>query len=73
MNHYSEILNKHLVKILIDNLKERYPGVADNLILEKISYLKMVNILKNEYEKNGNIRNLIRIIEEAELRLSESF
>lgn len=30
--HYSDLLNKSIVKVMIDNLKSQYPGVADDLI-----------------------------------------
>lgn len=64
--HYSEILNKQLVRIMIDNLKQQYPGVADGLIPEKISYMQVLETLRDEWNKNGNIRDLIHIVEGME-------
>ena len=38
IQHYAEIINKQVIKTMVDNLKELYPGIADGLIPEKISY-----------------------------------
>ena len=54
--HYAAILNKNLVKIMIDNLEEIYPGVVEDIIPSKISYLQ-------------SIRNLLGILEDMELNL----
>lgn len=64
--HYDEILNKELVKKLVDNMKEQHPGVADDLIPEKISYLMLEKRLKEIARDKGNIRDLIHILEEME-------
>lgn len=64
--HYDEILNKQIVKTLIDNLKEQYPGVADGLIPEKISYLTLKKHLQKRVREQGNIRDMIHILEELE-------
>ncbi len=34
-NNYASILNKQTVKIIIDSIKDYYPGVADGLVPEK--------------------------------------
>lgn len=67
--HYDEILNKQIVKTLIDNLKEQYPGVADGLIPEKISYLTLKKYLQKRVREQGNIRDMIHILEELESEL----
>ena len=64
--NYHQILNKHLVKLMIDNVKEQYPGVADQLIPEQISYLMVERKLQEMLKKGESIRNLLRIIEELE-------
>ncbi len=64
--HYDEILNKQIVKTLIDNLKEKYPGVADGLVPEKISYLQVLRFLQEKVRKQEDIRDLIHILEEIE-------
>lgn len=63
---YESILNKQLVKQLIDQLKEFYPGVADGLVPEKISYLKLLRHLQSVVRERGNIRDMIHILEELE-------
>lgn len=64
--YYDKIINKQCVKQLIDSLKENYPGVVDELVPEKISYLKVQRKLQEILKIKGNIRNLIHILEEME-------
>ena len=64
--HYDEILNKELVKTLVDNIKEQHPGVADDLVPEKISYLALEKHLKEIVKDKGNIRDFIHILEDLE-------
>lgn len=68
-NNYEKIINKQLVKILIDNLKERYSGVVEGLVPEKISYLQVEEKLKEVLREKGNIRDLIHILEDMEREL----
>ena len=51
---------------MIDNAKELYPGVADGLIPEQISYLTLELILKELICRGKNIRDLIHIVEGIE-------
>ena len=67
--NYITILNKNLVKIMIDNVTELYPGVVEDIITEKISYLEIKQELKRLLEEGKTIRNLIGILEEMELNL----
>lgn len=64
--HYVKILNKSIVKTIVDNAKELYPGVADGLIPEQISYLTFELILKELICRGKNIRDLIHIVEGIE-------
>ena len=64
--NYARILNKQLVKVMIDNLKKQFPGVADGLIPEKISYLKVECVLQQKVAAGESIRDMIHIIEELE-------
>ena len=64
--NYGQIINKQCVKILIDCLKEDYPGVVEGLVPEKISYLQVQRRLQEELKDTGNIRNIIKILEELE-------
>ncbi len=64
--NYAKILNKQLVKVMVDNVKELYPGVADGLVPEKIGYLKLERELQNMIREKGDIRDLIHILEKME-------
>lgn len=68
-NHYEKIINKQLVKIMVDSLKEQYPGVVEGLVPEKISYLQVEEKLKEVLQEKGNIRDLIHILEDMEREL----
>lgn len=67
--HYGAILNKNIVKLMIDNLSELYPGVVDNIIPEKISYLQIKEELKRRVEEGKSIRNLVGILEDMEMSM----
>ncbi len=64
--NYDTILNKQLVKIMVDNLKALCPGVADGLVPERISYLELLKVLRQKVKEDHNIRDLIHILEELE-------
>lgn len=64
--NYDLIINKQIVKSMIDNLKERFPGIADGLVPEKISYLKLERKLQEMMRQKRSIRDLIHILEEME-------
>ncbi len=68
--HYDTILNKQLVKTITDNVKELYPGAADGLVPEKISYLKLLRVLQEKVRTQGNIRDMLHILEELEETIS---
>lgn len=68
--HYDEVLNKQLVKTLVDQLKEQYPGVEDGLVPERISYLTLERCLQEWVRTQGNIRDMIHILEELESQLA---
>ncbi len=63
---YAEIINKQLVKMMVDTLKLQYPGVADGLIPEKVSYLQLQRELQKRLLSGESIRNLIHILEQME-------
>ena len=64
--NYSDILNKQLVKSMMDNLKSMHPGEIEDIIPEKIDYLVLLDIMKEIVGRNGNIRNQIKIVETVE-------
>lgn len=53
--NYDSILNKHIVKTMIDNLKERFPGIVEGLVPEKISYLHIERNLQEMVRQKKSI------------------
>lgn len=66
--NYGRILNKQLVKCLLDNLQEQYPGVLDGLVPDKVSYYEVMIHLRSIIEEKGSIHDLIHIMEDLECR-----
>lgn len=64
--HYGEILNKQLVKTMMDTVRELYPGVTDGVIPEKVSYLEVLHFLRKKLTETGSLRNMIQLLEELE-------
>lgn len=64
--NYAAILNKQIVKSMVDTVKEYYPGIADGLVPEKISYLELEKHLRQKLKECGNIRDMIHILEQLE-------
>jgi transcriptional regulator with XRE-family HTH domain len=62
----ADVLNKQLVKIMVDNLKEQFPGVSDDIIPEKISYLQLERKLQEKLRNGESIKDMIHILEELE-------
>ena len=54
---------------MIDNLKDACPGVVDGLVPEKISYLRLMDHLRDRLEQGKSIRDLIHILEDMEREL----
>lgn len=67
--HYGVILNKNIVKLMIDNLSELYPGIVEDIVPEKISYLQIKEELKRRVEEGKSIRNLVGILEDMEMNM----
>lgn len=64
--HYDRILNKQIVKSLLDNLQEQYPGTLDGLVPDRIGYYEVMKYLRAEIAQKGTLRDLIHIMEELE-------
>lgn len=64
--NYDIILNKQLVKTMVDNMKALYPGVAEGLIPERISYMELLQYLRKKVRETHNIHDMIHILEELE-------
>ena len=70
--NYGMILNKNIVKLMVDNLTELYPGVVEDVVPTKISYLQIKEELKRRVEAGESIRNLMGILEEMEMNLQKT-
>lgn len=64
--NYATILNKHLVKLMLDNLNELYPGIMEDLIPNKITYLQVERKLQEKLAQGESIKDMIHILEELE-------
>lgn len=64
--NYDTILNKQIVKTIVDNMKALYPGVAEGLVPERISYLELLQYLRRKVRETHNIHDMIHILEELE-------
>lgn len=70
--NYDTILNKQIVKTMVDNMKALYPGVAEGLIPERISYIELLQYLRKKVRETHNIHDMIHIFEELESRHLDS-
>lgn len=68
-NFYAMILNKNLMKVMIDNVSLLYPEVVDDIIPSKISCLQLKQELTRLVEERKAIRNFIGILEDMEKNL----
>lgn len=69
--NYAMILNKNLVKIMIDNVAEQFPGVVDDMIPSRLSIFQIEQELKRLAKEEKSIRNMIGILEEMEMKLEK--
>lgn len=68
--NYAMILNKNLVKIILDNVTEQFPGVVEDMIPSRLSVLQIEQELKRLVKEGKSIRNIIGILEEMEYSLT---
>lgn len=71
-SHYSRILNRDIVKLLCDNLKQRYPALIENTVPENISYGLLTDVLKCLVKEGNSPACLPQIIEIIDGRLREN-
>ena len=71
-DRYVDILNKDIVKKLVDNLAVAYPALGENPVPDKISYGFLLDILKKFMAQGNSICYLPKIIERAESLLQEN-
>jgi flagellar biosynthesis protein FlhA len=64
-NHAPEILSRQDTRDLLDNLKETYPALINDLIPGQLSLGEVQEILKNLLRERISIRDLVTILETA--------
>lgn len=69
--NYAMILNKNLVKIMIDNVAEQFPGVVEDIIPSRLSIFQIEQELKRLVKEGKSIRDMIGILEEMEMKLQK--
>ncbi len=69
--HYDFILNHEIVKLLVDNLRIRFPASVEGIVPDKISYGLLQDILRELLRRHFSITGLLKIIETAETLLRE--
>jgi len=63
------IINKNIVKMMVDNLTELFPGITEDIVPAKISYLQIERKLQSYIKQGKSIRDFIHILEEMEEEL----
>lgn len=66
---YHEILCPDIIKVLVDQLRIRYPALIEGVVPERIPYSLLTQVARIVLEKGGAIRDLPRIIEAVDLGL----
>jgi len=70
--NYSYILNRDMVKIIVDQAARFYPVLISETIPSRISYGYLTNVLKGLLLKGKNICNINKIIETIDNHLSDN-
>lgn len=60
---YAEILNRDIVKEMVENLQKKYPELISETVPAKISYGLLTNVLKKFMAKGNSCLYLVKIIE----------
>lgn len=68
---YVDIINRDLVKSLVDNLQIRYPALITGTVPEHISYGLLTDVVKKLMERGDSIIYLEKIIENMDSILRE--
>jgi len=63
LTNYSQILNRQIVKALVDNLADKYPAVVIGIIPDKITLSILQKVLSKLVQNKKSIHNLIKIVE----------
>lgn len=63
IENYSLLINRQIVKTLMDNLQNKYPAVVEDIVPVKISYATIQKILSIIINQKKSIHNLVKIME----------
>ncbi|MDF2540967.1 MAG: transcriptional regulator, family [Herbinix sp.] len=69
LRYYSTIINRQIVKTLIDNVESKYPAVIRGVIPEKFTISFLQKVLCELLGRGNSIHNLVKIIETVEEEL----
>ncbi|SCY13611.1 flagellar biosynthesis protein FlhA [Alkaliphilus peptidifermentans] len=61
--HSHELLGRQEVKKLIDNVRETYPALVDELVPNQLGLGEIQKVLKNLLKEGVSIRNMVTILE----------
>lgn len=64
--NYAFIINKNIIKIMVNNLNELFPGITEDIVPDRISYLQIERKLQSYLKQGKTIRDFIHILEEME-------
>lgn len=65
--NYGYILNRDLVRAIVENLKTVYPALIEGVVPQKISYALLQNVMSGLWERGHNaVFYMIKIIEKLE-------
>jgi flagellar biosynthesis protein FlhA len=62
-SHVHELLGRQEVKKLVDNIKDNYPALVDELIPKQMTYGEVQKVLSNLLKEGVSIRDLVTIME----------
>ena len=71
-SQYAEILTPDIMKLLIDNIRDRYPALTEEIVPEKISYAKLTKVTKAFLNRGSSIAYLPKILEYMQYTLLEN-
>lgn len=69
---YMDILNRDLVKEMVDNLQIRYPILVQETVPERISYGQLTDLCKKFMERGNLILYLVKILEIVDSSLRQN-
>lgn len=70
--NYADILNRDIVKELVDNLRIKYPALVNETVPERISYGLLTDVLKGYVARGGSMVYLVRLIEIMDCALRQN-